>query len=190
MKLSELRSGTEGDAQLALFQEVEKLLGRANQSARSLSYQLSPPVLHELGLIPALEWLGEEMKRLYRFDVKVENDSHDKSLDERTRVILFRAVRELLVNVAKHAGVHRAQVRIRRKGDQIIVRVEDHGVGFDPKVVHDPKKTRGLGLFSIRERLDYLGGSMEIYSAIGKKTAVTLIAPVVMEQQGAAEIKS
>ncbi|MGD0540737.1 MAG: PAS domain S-box protein, partial [Tepidisphaeraceae bacterium] len=66
MKLSELRCGTDGDGREALFQEVEKLLGRANQSARSLSYQLSPPVLHELGLIPALEWLGEEMKRVYR----------------------------------------------------------------------------------------------------------------------------
>ncbi|MGD0541701.1 MAG: ATP-binding protein, partial [Tepidisphaeraceae bacterium] len=120
--------------------------------------------------------------RVYRLDVRVENDRHAKTLDERTRVILFRAVRELLVNVAKHAGVHRAHVRIRRKGEHIIVRVEDHGVGFDAKVVHDPKKTTGLGLFSIRERLHYLGGSMEIHSAIGKKTAITLTMPVVMKQ--------
>jgi signal transduction histidine kinase len=92
-------------------------------------------------------------------------------------------VRELLVNVAKHAGVNRAKVRIRRVARHIIVTVEDHGVGFDPKVVHDPKKNRGLGLFSIRERLDYLGGSMEINSVVGKKTLITLTIPVVMEQK-------
>jgi len=182
MKLSELSSGTGGDSQQELIQEIEKLLGRANQSARSLSYQLSPPVLHELGLVPALEWLAEEMKRLYKLDVTVENDDHAKSLDERTRVVLFRAVRELLINVAKHAGVRRAHVRIRRKGDHVIITVEDHGVGFDPKVLHDPKKTSGFGIFSIRERLDYLGGSMEIQSAVGKKTAITLTMPVVLKQ--------
>jgi signal transduction histidine kinase len=99
-------------------------------------------------------------------------------------------VRELLVNVAKHAGVHRAKLRIRRKGDRIVVGVQDHGVGFDPKVVHDPKRTRGLGLFSIRERLDYLGGSMEINSSLGKKTTITLTMPVIMQHDGASEPKS
>jgi two-component system NarL family sensor kinase len=78
--------------------------------------------------------------------------------------------------------VHLAHVRIGRKGERVIVTVEDQGAGFDPKTVHDPKKTRGLGLFSIRERLDYLGGSMEIQSVLGKRTAITLTMPVVMEQ--------
>jgi signal transduction histidine kinase len=94
---------------------------------------------------------------------------------------------ELLVNVAKHAGVHRARVRIRRKGEHIIIRVEYQGVGFDSKVIYDPKKPHGLGLFSIRERLDYLGGSMEIHSSIGKKTAIALTRPVVMEKKRAIE---
>ena len=173
-----------------MFLEIETLLSQANQSARSLSYQLSPPILHELGLIPALEWLGEEMKRLYRLDVTLKDDSHAKPLDERTRVILFRAVRELLVNVAKHAGVRRADVRIQHEGDHVVVRVEDHGAGFDPKIVYDPKKTRGLGLFSIRERLNYLGGSVGIHSAIGKKTTITLTMPVLTEPQRPVEAQS
>jgi signal transduction histidine kinase len=190
MKLAELRFGAGGDGQQLLFEEVDKLLGRANQSARSLSYQLSPPVLHELGLIAALEWLGEEMKRQYRLVVRLKNDGDAKSLDQRTRVILFRAVRELLVNVAKHAGVHRAAISVRRKGERIIVKVQDHGVGFNPKVVHDPKETHGLGLFSIRERLEYLGGSMEIRSAVGRKTAITLSMPLVMDPQLEAKANS
>ena len=140
-----------------------------------------------MGLVPALEWLGEEMNRLYRLDVTVIDDSNAKPLDERIRIVLFRAVRELLVNIAKHAGVHRAHVQIRRKGNQVTITVVDHGVGFDPKVVHDPKKTRGFGLFNIRERLDYLGGRMEIQSTIGKKTTITLRMPVVMEGQRVSE---
>jgi signal transduction histidine kinase len=148
-----------------------------------LSYQLSPPILHELGLIPALEWLGEEMKRLYKLDVRVDDDRLAKPMDDRTRIMLFRAVRELLVNVAKHSGVHRARVRIQRKRQNIVITVEDHGIGFDTKIVHDPKKSRGLGLFSIRERLDYLGGMMEIRSSTGKKTAISLTMPTAWDER-------
>src|ERR1700722_14551791 len=101
MNLSELSPTSGEEDQQHLFQEIDHLLGRASASARSLSYQLSPPVLHELGLVPALEWLGEEMKRLYRLDVTINSDRNAKPLDERTRVMLFRAIRELLVNIAK-----------------------------------------------------------------------------------------
>ncbi len=104
-------------------------------------------------------------------------------LGERTGAALFRVVRELLVNVAKHARVHKAHVTIRRKGDQVVITVEDHGVGFDTRIVHDPKKNRGLGLFNVRERLDYLGGAMDIRSVIGKKTTVTLTMPAVAERK-------
>ncbi len=187
MKLAEFHSDDGSDCQPQCFQAMEKLLLQANQAARSLSYQLSPPILYELGLVPALQWLGEEIQRLYRLDVRVKNGGPVEPLDERTRVILFRAVRELLVNVAKHAGVHSASVGIRRDLDQLRITVEDHGVGFDPKVLHAAKKGGGLGLFSIRERLDYLGGSMEIQSTGGKKTTVTLTMPVAMERPHGAE---
>jgi two-component system, chemotaxis family, CheB/CheR fusion protein len=177
LKLSELRSETKNIAQSELFVEIDKLLVRANQSARSLSYQLSPPVLHELGLVPALEWLGEEMGRLFRIDVKVSHSRHAIVTDERTRIVLFRSARELLVSVAKHLGVRRAALRIHRNKTGIVVTVEDRGVGFDPKVAHDPKKSRGLGLFSIRERLEYLDGRMDIRSN-SRKTTIDLAMPI------------
>jgi two-component system CheB/CheR fusion protein len=177
LKLSELRSEAKNIGQSELFAEIEELLVRANQSARSLSYQLSPPVLHELGLVPALEWLGEEMGRLLRLDVKVTHGRHPIDMDERTRIVLFRSARELLVNVAKHAGVKQATLRIQRDGGNIVVTVEDRGIGFDPKIAHDPKKSRGLGLFSIRERLEYLGGRMDIRST-ARKTTIDLQMPI------------
>ena len=181
LKLNELRSAPDAKDEAELFQEIEDLLVRANQSARSLSYQLSPPVLYELGLNPALEWLSEEMNRLYRLEVSVSRNHHSALLDKRTHIILFRAVRELLVNVAKHAEVRRAGVRIHRKGNRVVISVEDCGVGFDPKIAHDPKKTRGMGLFSIRERLEYIGGSMDIRSVANRLTAVSLTIPILGE---------
>jgi signal transduction histidine kinase len=182
MKVTELRDNDDSKGRPASFKEIEKLLSRASQTARSLSYQLSPPILYELGLVPALQWLGEEIKRLHGLDVLVESDGHAEPSDERARVILFRAVRELLVNVAKHAGVRKACVRIRRSAERLAVIVEDRGVGFDPKVVIDSKTNHGMGLFNIRERLGYLGGFVEIHSAGGKKTTVTLTVPTISEQ--------
>jgi len=182
MKLTEIRK-TAPENRQHMLGEVEALISRANQSARNLSYQLSPPILHELGLVPALQWLGEEMEQNYKLKVRVDIRQNGLQIDERTRVMLFRAVRELLINVAKHAGVHRATVYIQHEKNHVNIIVEDHGVGFDPKLLSSSKTNRGFGLFSIRERLDYLGGKMEIQSKPGKKTSVTLTMPVVLQGQ-------
>jgi len=177
MKLSDLRPRG-GETQNRLLQQVRKLLDDANQAVRSMSYQLSPPILYELGLAPALQWLGEEMKHLYNLEVTIKDDSCAPDLNESTRTILFRAIRELLINVAKHSGARSAVVWIRRHDHTISVVIEDQGVGFDPKAVLDSRRNRGLGLFSIRERLDYLGGKMEIHSVPKKKTTIVLTLPL------------
>jgi signal transduction histidine kinase len=104
-------------------------------------------------------------------------------VEARTRTILFRAVRELLINVAKHAGVHRAMVRISESENHVTIVVEDNGAGFDPRVLRSSSMTRGFGLFSIRERLDYLGGKLEIQSRRGKKTTVTITMPLAWEDK-------
>lgn len=182
MKLAEVRHGAAA-AEQARLAEIEKMLANANQTIRSLSYQLSPPVLHELGLIPALEWLAEEMKRQYHLTVKTEIAGPMPVVEARTRTILFRAVRELLINVAKHAGVHRAMVRISESENHVTIVVEDNGAGFDPRVLRSSSMTRGFGLFSIRERLDYLGGKLEIQSRRGKKTTVTITMPLAWEDK-------
>ena len=96
--------------------------------------------------------------------VAVEDDENPKPLDNEARVILFRAVRELLFNVLKHAGKH-ARVTMRRNGEHLRVIVEDNGVGFAPdKLAAASGEIEGFGLFSIRERLNYFGGQMEIES--------------------------
>jgi signal transduction histidine kinase len=113
--------------------QVLELIGSAERAARALVSRLSPPVLFDMGLAPALEWLAEEMQRVYRLAVKVSFPASGEALalDETVRSVLFRSVRELLTNVAKHAGIHAAKISVTHGKDTIAVSVSDAGAGFD-----------------------------------------------------------
>ena len=154
---------------------VGDLIDRANSSIRSLAAQLAPDVLHELGLAPAIDWLGEEIERTFGLSVTTFDDGQSKPLAHASRSMLYRAVRELLINVAKHAGTDSAIVEIERRGAEIVVSVSDGGVGFD---LESPGAgaQRGLGLISIRERLSLIGGGLELRSAPGTGTVAILTA--------------
>jgi PAS domain S-box-containing protein len=174
MKLAALRGQLEGPAQEAV-QEVEALVEQANRSARSLTFQLSPPILHDLGFEAALQWLAEEIEETHGLCVELTEHGAPAALGEDLRVLLFRAVRELLINVAKHAEASRVTVHTDVLDDEIRIRVEDDGAAFDPASVD---ATRSMGLSSIRERLTNLGGSMRIESKPGSGTCITVVAPL------------
>jgi len=156
---------------------LRDLVHKCNESARSLALQLCPPILDQLGLVPALVWLSDEMRRVYGLNVVVLDDGEPKPLGQVERAMMFRAVRELLINIAKHASVSRATLETVRRGDQMIITVSDSGVGFAPEAVL-ASSGRALGLSSVRERLTLLGGAFEIASRKGDGTAVTLSLPV------------
>jgi signal transduction histidine kinase len=119
------------------------------------------------------------MEKQYGLVVAVEDDDNPKPLDNEARVLLFRAVRELLFNVLKHSQANSARVFIRRAGEHMEVVVEDNGVGFAPGSPGGSSgKIEGFGLFSIRERLNYFGGRMEIESIRGEFTRVILTLPL------------
>jgi PAS domain S-box-containing protein len=145
------------------FRELEEILAETRRRITSLSFQLSPPLLHDVGLVAAARWLAEDLERRYGLAVKVA-ESEELVLDEATGVTLFRAMRELLINVTKHAGVDRARVQIWREGVMARVAVEDGGVGFG----RDPDASGGgFGLLALRERLGQLGGTLSIESGRG-----------------------
>jgi len=173
IKLSTLRLSMDGKLDRAL-DEIEDLIEQTNRAARSISFELSPPVLHDLGLGPALQWLVENIQARYGIEIELEDDGKPKPADEKTRVLLFRSVRELLINAAKHAGARRVRVRLEREQDRLHAAVEDDGVGMEPDVA----AVKGSGLFSIQERLNHVGGSMRIESAPGRGTKIRLCAPL------------
>ena len=133
-------------------------------------------MLYELGLVAGLAWLSEEMRSRYNLDVSLEDDGQPKPLDTAVCTILFRAVRELLINVSKHAEVSSASISATVCDDHIDLAVTDGGVGFDAETTR--AKSPGFGILSIRERLFYIGGNSRIESTPGRGTRVLLSAPL------------
>lgn len=173
IKLAALRPRV--DARLApALDAIAELVDQANVAARSIGFELSPPVLHDLGLEPAVQWLVENIHSRYGIEIVLEDDGLPKPADEKTRVILFRSIRELLINAAKHARARSVRVRLQRDEGHLNALVEDDGVGMEA----DDAGTLGSGLISIRERLTHVGGSMRIESFPGRGTKVRLCAPL------------
>ena len=140
----------------------------------SLTFQLCPPVLYDVGLVAAAQWLVEDLQGRYGLHVTLDDDGQHGPLDEVTRISLFRCLRELLINVAKHAGTSKANVRFRNMERFLVVAVEDTGVGLPPGA-----ESRGHGFFSVRERINHLGGTMQVESpALGQGTRIVLSAPI------------
>jgi len=180
IKLDGLRHHVSPDDPAKLLEEVSRSLGQAIEDTRSLTFDLSSPVLHELGFEAAVAaWLVDKIEQKHGTVTEFEDDRQAKPLDEDVRALLFRNVQELLFNVVKHANAHKVKVSIRRIGSQIRVGVEDDGVGFDPaKVTLRSVKEGGFGLFAIRERLEQLKGHLEIESEPDHGCKVVMTAPL------------
>ena len=163
--------------------EIRELIDLAIQNTRSLTFDLSPPVLYELGLDAAIEWLAEKTQREHGFAIDVERPSGSVSMDHEIRILLFQIVRELLFNVVKHAKAQRVRISVLWDNDQMRIRVKDDGVGFDTSKIQSLSgENGGFGLFSIRERLSYIGGNLEIVSKLHLGTDVTITAPVTLKK--------
>jgi len=159
--------------------EMEALVEEAIQSTRTLTVELSPPVLQSEGLGAAFSWLANQMNRLYDLRVDLEITQDYQLASDDLRVLIFQLVRELLFNVVKHAFTSQARVIMCVEGEQFVVRVEDSGVGFDPLPLVDEATgdIGGFGLYSIRERLGLFGGEVMIVSQPSQGTQVALSLP-------------
>jgi len=179
MKLGTLRASMASGGALETMDDILRLVDETIRDTRALISELGSPILYELGFVPALEWLTQQIQKQHGIVVDFDDDGQPKPLSEDVCVALFQAARELLVNIAKHAKARNAKVSIARDGDQVRVDVEDDGVGFDSAGIGSSMDTTGrFGLFSIRVRLEPLGGDMKVGSKPGHGTRVTLVAPL------------
>ena len=159
--------------------EVENLLGQALVASRTLTTELSPPILEEGGLGVALKWLGEWMADRHGLAVEVTTDDDLPQPVEDVKVFLFESVRELLFNAVKHSKVRSATVHAHCLDGRLWIVVADKGVGFDPaRIAQARLGTGGFGLLTIRERLTLIGGQMEIDSAPGQGCRFVLSVPL------------
>ena len=168
-----------GEPQKEDVTAIASLLNECLESLRSLTFDLFPPILNE-GLAPALEWLGGVwMKEKYDLTVAVDLDRRIDAPNEEVRRMVFLAVRELLFNVVKHSGVREARVELAgESGSFLRVTVRDGGRGFDPKaLVGVPPSGTGLGLLTMRERIEMLGGTLDLRGADGGGVEAVVTAP-------------
>lgn len=164
------------------LEDIGEMLDQAIVATRTITLELSPPMLYDLGLEPALSWLVARVRDKLNLECELVDDGRPKPLDPEVRLALFQSVRELLQNVRKHAGVDSVRIQLQRDDGNILVTVEDDGVGFDPALAEEnPDEHHGFGLFSIRERISLLGGGFRIDSTPGRGTRVIISAPVSTE---------
>ncbi|MEW6753786.1 MAG: chemotaxis protein CheB [Candidatus Latescibacterota bacterium] len=155
---------------------LESLLAEALALSRTLMVELGATLVAERGLGGACQWLAQQMEKMHGLRVVVTAENDIPADAEGVATLLFQGVRELLLNVAKHAGVSSATVLLRRlDGGQVHVEVADQGAGFDPGASAGSQDApTGLGLFGLQERLAHLGGRVEVESAPGQGTRVGL----------------
>jgi PAS domain S-box-containing protein len=177
IKLTSVRLDLAGEPRSHVDGAVE-LLEQAITDTRSLIFELSPPVLYDLGIQAALAWLAEDLEKRHGIKVEVSDDGADKPLDDAAKGVVFRAVRELLLNVLKHAQSAEARVTLRRADSQFHINVEDRGVGFELGTSADVPSREGFGLLSVREQITCLGGNLTVESSPGRGTIASLRIPL------------
>jgi len=154
---------------------LQAVLGEAMELTRTLAHELSPPLLEGDDIEDLLQWAAHRARERYGLDVEVEVRDEASVPEPALRVLLYQFLSELLFNVARHAGTGRVRLRAERAEGAVCVVVEDEGTGFNSAALN---RSDGLGLTSVRERLDLVGGQLKIESAPGEGTRITIKVPV------------
>ena len=177
-RLGALRERTDSE-NAARVEECLDFVRQALDQARQLMYDLSPPILHDLGLVPALDWLVARVEREHESDVSLITTAEHLALSRPTQIVCFRAVRELLLNAVKHAPGSEVVVIVSRSNGSVQITVHDTGPGFDAsRIGVRADGSLGYGLLSVLEQVRGIGGEMEVNSVAGEGTRVTITVPI------------
>lgn len=173
--LSKVVAKEDGAAQEQI-RHIKSVAENAVKSVRDIALLLRPPMLDDLGLVPALEWQAREISRRGDMEVDVQSEHVSEALPDEIKVCVYRLVQEALNNAASHARAKHANVTVAQNTIRITVTVADNGSGFDPA------RSRGMGILGMEERVRRLGGTLNIESASGKGTTVKAELPVQQER--------
>jgi signal transduction histidine kinase len=159
------------------IEAARRLLDQIEERLRNLAHELRPPILDDLGLVPALEFLADGVSKRWGLHVSVQA-SIDRELPATVETTLYRITREALTNVAKHAKATHAQVSVQQAAHHLACSIRDDGIGFDASAAAPAKGSRGLGLVEIQERVAALGGIFRLGSNIPRGTDLTVEIPL------------
>jgi signal transduction histidine kinase len=160
--------------------ELRGLIVQTLEETKRLSMDLRPAGLDDLGLIDALEWYARSFERTTGIAVRLSISGFDQRLPQPVEVQLYRIAQEMLTNISKHAGARQAELNLQLIDGNVSLSVRDDGRGFDAgRTLRD--NTRGLGLLTMKERAELLGGSFQLNSAPGQGTSIGITVPVLLE---------
>jgi signal transduction histidine kinase len=171
------RLGNSDPVLVNVIREIDEIFSQSLTYTRTLMAELSPPVLQELGLPSALKWLAQHMLK-FGLQIEVHISQDHVLLPEDQRVLLYQSVRELLINIAKHAKTSQASLSLSIEGNHLRLMVHDDGSGFDAASMDAKSEGLHFGLFSIRERMEAMGGWFQVDSTPGRGTTITLALPL------------
>lgn len=161
-----------------LFSEIFSLLDKAINESRQITYDLSPPVLHELGLVPAFKWRLEQIAQTHQIETTLTGEKINFNLKKENTIFIYRIVNELLQNALKHSGATEINLDIEQKRYKYIVSVKDNGVGLKNTMARSGNNNGSFGLLSIKERLESFNGRLSLKSEPGVYTLATIEIPV------------
>jgi signal transduction histidine kinase len=174
--LEELAASDPAHAAAALAR-VTALLDEVHAHLRRFAHELRPTILDDLGLLPALQALGQSVSSRTGIAVSVEGTTEGR-LAPAIEIALYRTVQEALTNTARHSGAACAEVRVERRGREVTCTVTDDGVGF--AVTDIDARNGGLGLLGLRERLAPLGGNIR-WGSVAQSRGAVLVASIPLE---------
>jgi signal transduction histidine kinase len=156
---------------------VRGLLGQVEQQMRRLTHEIRPPVLDDLGLLPALEFLRDGLEQRSTLSINVDGP-RDQRYPQAVEITVFRVVQEALTNVVKHASANEVSIDVTSDNGRLVCSVRDDGVGFDVAAQASGQGARGLGLLAMKQRVAPLGGDCEVISSVGRGTEIRLSIPL------------
>lgn len=176
IRLSELINENSNKQEKTQLTEIRGYIDKALQNSRKLTYELSPPILHELGLLKAIKWHLENESEAHGFTYECYCNKKSINISDNKQIIIFRVFSEITTNIIKHADATNVLVDITQNNDMLTITVTDNGKGFN--VNKDLVNTSSFGLFSIKERIEYLDGRFEIKSGLQKGTTAKISLPL------------
>ncbi|MBI4203487.1 MAG: CHASE domain-containing protein [Betaproteobacteria bacterium] len=181
INLDILRTQLAGDGSEELHSRLgdsAALLESTTGAIENVMSELRPPMLDDYGLLPALQWYGTEFTNRTGIHVKIEGDERMERLLPATEIALFRITQEALNNVAKHAHAKCVEIRLERRDSQCLMAVADDGIGLDGGSISTSRRRPGLGMVTMRERTQAVGGKFEVETTPGRGTRIMVRIPV------------
>jgi PAS domain S-box-containing protein len=161
-----------------VIHEISDMLNKAISESRTLTYDLSPPILYELGLLPAFKWKLEQVQEKHGIETALIGEDAKVDIRKEFNIFLYRIVTELLNNAIKHAKADLIELEVRKEKKFYYITVRDNGIGFKKQLDKKATMKGGFGLLSITERLDNIKGDLDIKSEVGQGTKATVIIPI------------